>query len=256
MSKVIKGLVITGLSLALPMAAMAATFSNVQFDNGDVTVSGTGGSTVNAKFHIIVPVGQVIEYIQTDVIGDSLAPVDTSVGGSLGLQEGTHDVTVSVTLPPNTGTYTLNVKGAGIYGGVRAVSADDASAVTSTGSFGSALRVVADSDNTTNNGGGSTAPTWLSALLAQIQAQTAAILASINSHAAPVTPAPAGVCADLAAYGNLYQGATGQQVVQLQGLLLSKGASIPALAAGASFGYFGPQTAAALASVKSTNHCQ
>lgn len=224
-------------------SAFAATFSNVQFDNGDVTITGQGGSTVQATFHVIVPAGQVVEYIQTDVVGDSLAPVDTSVGGDLGLQEGTHDVTVSVKLPPNTGTYQLNVQGAGIYGAFRSISGNDN--VVGAASFSNALRVVADPNTTT--GGVNAPPSWFQTWFANWTTQ----------HPAPApVPAPvSGVCADLGQYMSLHMGSTGQQVVQLQGLLLSKGASIPALAAGASFGYFGSQTNAALMVVKGENHC-
>lgn len=46
-----------------------------------------------------------------------------------------------------------------------------------------------------------------------------------------------------------------QANVMLQGYLLGEGQSIPALAAGASFGYKGPQTNAALANYKAMNQC-
>lgn len=246
--KLIIGAVIGVVVALAPLAVFAATFSNVQFDNGDVTISGTGGSTVNATFHIIVPANQVVENIQTDVLGDSLAPVCTSVGDNLGLQEGTHDITVPVTLPPNTGTYTLSVQGAGIYGGIRSIDCSDN--VVGTASFGSALRVVADSSDTSIPTTGSTGDDFWTKLAGIFAAALKA-----NAPAPAPTPTVAQVCTDLGQYSALGQGSTGQSVVQLQGLLLSKGASIPALAAGASFGFFGPQTAAALASVKGQNSC-
>lgn len=236
----------SALALALPFVASAATFSNVQFDNGDVTVSGTGGSTVNATFHVIVPANQVVENIETDVIGDNLAPICTSVGGTLGLEEGTHDVTVSVKLPPNTGTYTLNVRGAGIFGGIRSIDCNDN--VVGTASFGGALRTVASGNSsTTGSGSSNTTPDWVAALMAQI----AALL-----HPATPTPTVDAKCAELTAHmnGAMY-GVKNQGNVVLQGYLLGEGESIPALAAGAAFGLWLNQTQAALMHFKSTHNC-
>lgn len=237
-----KKFIIAGaLALALPVLGMAATFSNVSFDNGDVTISGQGGSTVQATFHVIVPAGQVVEYIQTDVVGDSLAPVDTSVGGTLGLQEGTYDVAVSVKLPPNTGTYTLNVQGAGIYGGVRSISGNDN--VVGTASFSNSLRVVASSSNSTG-GDSSSMPSWLAALIAALKPAT--------------TPAPttSTKCTELnAKLVGTVDDTYNDSNVRLQGYLLSEGASIPALKAGASFGYKGPQTRSAVSVFKVLNGC-
>ena len=51
-------------AMLLPVFAMAATFTNVQFQNGDTTVSGQGGSTVQATLHIVVPANQVVEQIE------------------------------------------------------------------------------------------------------------------------------------------------------------------------------------------------
>lgn len=243
-----KYLVGLAVAMALPFAASAATFSNVQFDNGDVTVSGQGNSTVQATFHVIVPSGQVVEYIQTDVIGDNLAPVDTSVGGELGLQEGTHDVTLSVKLPPNTGTYTLNVQGAGIYGGIRSVSGNDN--VVGTGSFGSALRVVADTTATTG-GSSSDMPSWFSQFLA---------LFGAASHPATTTPVVtvSPKCEAIAPFLGATPYAYSSVGVQLQSaLLLDNPYSIPLLQAGSTvqMGYFGVQTHAALATYTATYHC-
>ena len=254
-NKILAGAI--GLLALLPAAAFAATFTNVQFDNGDVTVSGTGGSTVNATFHVIVPANQVIENIQTDVIGDNLAPVCTTVGDNLGLQEGTHDITLPVKLPPNTGTYTLSVQGSGIYGGIRSVDCNDT--VVGTASFSGALRVVSDNSNSTSSGGSTGTTSQWDALTATLQA----IVASLGKLTAPApTPAPTTgttVSAACTAYAQAVSGTVAgvrnDANVRLQGFLLSQGASIPALAAGASFGFFGPQTSAAVSWFLMGNHC-
>jgi len=241
MKKILTGSVI---ALALPFLALAASFTNVSFDNGDVTVQGTGGSTVNATFRVVVPAGQVVERVQTDVLGDNLAPVCTEVGGQLGLQEGTHDVTLSVKLPPNTGTYTLNVQGSGIYGAFRTV--DCTGDVVGTGSFGSALKVVASGSGSPTTGGSNSD---LMALIVALQAQIAALQN-------PVTPAPATACAALnAKLAGTVDNTYNDSNVRLQGFLLSEGANIPALKAGASFGFKGDQTRAAVNWYKSVKSC-
>lgn len=249
MNKIIKGLGVAALALALPVFVGAATFTNVQFNNGDVTVSGNGGSTVNAEFRVVIPSGQVVEYIQTDVLGDNLAPVDVSVGGTLGLQEGTHEVTIPVVLPPNTGTYSLSVQGAGIYGGIRAISGNDN--VVGNATFNNAIRVTADGNS--NTGGSTNAtPSWFTAWL---NGPFAALLTQIGGGGSG-SGNDTTECQDLTTkmIGAQY-GVYNAQNVKLQGFLLSEGMSIPALSAGASFGFYGPQTAAAISAYKSANGC-
>lgn len=239
-------------ALLFASSALAANFTNVAFDNGDVTISGQGGSSVNATLHLTVPANQVVEYIETDVIGDSLAPVCTQVGGDLGLQEGTHDVTVPVTLPPNTGTYTLQVKGAGIYGGIRSVDCNDN--VVGSAAFGNALRTVSNSDSTTTTGSTGSMPSWLAALIALLH---------------PATPAPAptpvpttsAVCTEFSSdLSTVSMGSTGDNVAKLQAFLLSKDPnSIPLIRSGAAkYGYFGSQTNSAVIAFRSnpTYNCQ
>jgi hypothetical protein len=239
------------LGFFLPAFALASTFSNVQFGNGDVTISGQGGSTVSATFHVIVPANQVVENIQTDVLSDNLAPVCTSVGGDLGLQEGTHDVTIAVKLPPNTGTYTLEVRGAGIFGGIRSIDCNDNQ--NGTASFSGALRTVDSNTTTTGSGSSTSAIDTLTALVAQLAAQVNAIIHPVT----PPVPTTSAACTAYAqANAGALMGMKNDANVRLQGFLLSQGASIPALAAGASFGFYGPQTMQAVAWFQSMNHCQ
>ena len=143
--------------------ANAASITNVEFGNGDVTIQGTGGSTVTAKLRIVVGAGEVVEKVQTDVLSDSLAPVCVEVGGEKGLEEGTHFVDVQVKLPPNTGTYTLEAKASGIYGAFKTV--DCTSNIVATASFGGALKVVGSSSGSIGGSGDTT----ISALLALIE---------------------------------------------------------------------------------------
>lgn len=245
----IKKLLISTIIAVSPLAVLAADITNVEFNNGDVTVDGKGGSTVQAEFRVVVPANEVVEYVQTDVDGDNLGPVDHSVGGSLGLQEGTHKVKVSVKLPPNTGTYDLDVQTAGIYGGIRAINGDDN--VNDNETFSDALRVVSSSSSSTNNDDEDSAPSWLSALLAQIQAQTAAILAAFQTAQTPVTPPVLSLCSQLST-------AQMSGTNAIQSFLMAHGQAGPFNAIGvyAPTGFYGPVTIAALSNFKWQNNCQ
>lgn len=171
-------------SVVFTGSASAATVTNIKFtDNNQVATEGISNSTKNVELRISVPALEVVEIVQLDVIGDSLAPMTpVTVGGELGLQEGIHTVILPVTLSPNTGYYPLEVRTAGIFGGQRAISIIDG--VTSVQSFPNAIRVVAApvvSTPTTPATTSEAAPTWLSALIAHSDAQFASILALIKA---------------------------------------------------------------------------
>lgn len=243
------------LMLAAPAMAFASSnISNIKFDNGQTTFSCTAGESVNVTFRVVVPAGEVAEIGQTDVISDSLAPsLPFQLGGELGLQEGPNDVSTSVTCPQNTGYYTVELRTAGIFGGLKAIAITDG--VTSLGSFSNALRVVASA-----SGSSSTGSTGSSAL-DQLSAAVAALAAQVNALLHPVTPpAPTGdakcvaIQPFLSAPGGTYSAAG----VQLQSsLLLDNPYAIPALKPGSSvpMGFRGPQTEAALSQYLALHHC-
>ena len=238
-------------SLVAPLGVLAASFPNVQFQNNQTTVEGTGGSTVTATFRVIVGANEVVEYIQTDVVGDSLAPVCTSIGGELGLQQGTHDVSLPIKLPQNTGTHTLEVQGSGIYGGFRAD--DCVGDVVGSASFGSALRVVSSSSTSSNS---NTSSSWTNMSFEQLIAALVLALKNAGIGSPPPAPVVSAKCAMLneKMIGTQY-GVRNNANVMLQGFLLSEGQSIPALTQGAAFGFYGSQTASALASFRAINGC-
>jgi len=227
--------------------ASAASITNVQFSNNQTTTSCTAGETVNMTFRVNVPSGEVVELGQVDVLGDNIAPALPSIlGGDLGLQEGPNDVQMSVICPQNTGYYSVQFNTAGIYGGQRAVTMSDG--VTSSATFSNAIRVTA-----TGTTSGSTTVGSNDAI-SQLQAMVAALIAKLNPT--PATPVTSTKCAALAEHmGGAMFGVKNQANVTLQGYLLGEGASIPALAAGASFGFWGPQTQAALVAFKAANGC-
>lgn len=246
------------VSVMLPLATFASSFPNIKFDNGQTTTDCTAGQTVNFTARVNVPSGEVVEKIQVDVLSDSLAPaLAQDVGGTLGLQEGQHDVSLTAPCPQNTGYYTIEVRGAGIFGGQRSNSITDG--VVSVNTFSNALRVVASGSTGGNNSPQDTAPNWLTALMAQMQAQMAALIASLKPGTGGGVPVPP-VSSSCQAYKESKMGAVrnvyNDANIRLQGFLLSKGASIPALAAGAAFGFWGDQTESARVWFNSTNNCE
>lgn len=240
--------------LVMPLAAFAATFPNLKFSNNQTTTDCTAGQTVNFVARLNVPSGQVVEKVQTDVISDNIAPeLAGDVGGELGLQEGQHDVNLSVICPQNTGYYTIEVRGSGVFGGQRANSITDG--VISVNTFSNALRVVASTNTSSSTSNGETS--MLSSLMNQLAALIVALKEGIGGAPAlaPVS-ATSPVCAayktaKVGTQMSVYNDAN----VRFQGFLLSQGASIPALAEGASFGFYGPQTASADAWFQSINQC-
>lgn len=239
------------IAFAFASTASAASFTNVEFQNGDVTVQGTGGQTVTAKVRVVVGAGEVVEKIQSDVISDSLAPVCVEVGGEKGLEEGTHFVDLQVKLPPNTGTYTLAVQGSGIFGAFKTV--DCTSNVVGSASFGSALKVVGAGTGSSDSSIGANLYQTLLESIALLKAQIAAIQ---NPAPKPVDSKCAALTAKMA--GTMMgqtQAWDGSPNSKLQGFLLAEGMSIPALTKGAAFGFYGPQTAGALSSYKAANAC-
>jgi len=238
---------IFSLVVFAPVAAFAATITNVEFSNGDVTIDGKGGNTTQATLRIVVPASEVVEYVQTDVLGDGLGPVNHSVGGTLGLQEGTHNVKVPVKFPPNTATYDLYNQTAGIYGGIRSVDGDDG--VNGSITFTGALRTVSSSSSSSSSE---------ESAISNLEQQIALLFDKLDNLLNPTTSSPS-ISESCKAYNTSKMGAMfgvySPQNTKLQGFLLSQGASIPALEAGASFGFYGPQTQAAMNWFASMNTC-
>lgn len=229
--------------VALPFAASAATISNPVFSNGDTTISGTGGSTVSGTFTLTVGSTEAVEFVRTQ--SDPSQPfVDTSVMGDKGYQEGTYtNVPFTVKLPPNTGTYYPNVQTAGIWGGIRSISGGD-SVNAGPVNLGT-IRVVA-SGSTSSTPSGIPDSVWEK------------FLAWMNGSTGSTTPPPAvnPKCAALAIkLAGAMPGTKTNGNAVLQGYLIGEGASIPALAAGAAYGFYGNQTANAVAWFKSVNSC-
>lgn len=251
----IKKLLISAVIAFAPLAAFAASFTNIEFQNGDVTIQGTGGTVVTAKVRLVIPANQVVEKVQTDVLGDNLGPVCVDVGGDKGLEEGTHYVNLDFKLPPNTGTYSAQVQGSGIYGAFKTVDCTS-DVVAPAMSFTNALKVVSNSSNSSSSSSSNdSAPAWLSALLAQIQANMAALIAALKP-VVPPTPAPGTGGAGNPICSQLLSAQAGGTSA-LQGFLMAHGQASPFHAIGvySPTGFYGSATIHALSMFKTENSC-
>lgn len=252
--------------LALPFVA-SASVNNVLFDNGTGNTTVSSGSSLNVHL-FVTSSGTDVESILVKFPGAG-GMAEQGVCYDINPDQiGTSpvngwDITFPVVAPVNSGTWPVSFATYGIAG-----DGADNTCSGSVGfgptSFSGRVTVVADnsSGTVTQNSGGSGiggSSSWQVAF-AQLQAQMSASLASLNAAIAalvhPTTPAPSGVCTTLAQYTSMATpNARTEANVKLQGYLLSQGASIPALAAGASFGFDGPQTQSAVAWFSLTNHC-
>lgn len=236
---IIKKSIAVALALGFALPAMAATVSNPLFSNGQTTIDATGGTTVNGTFTLTVGAGEVVEYLRAQP--DTYPFTDTSVGGTLGYQEGVYtNVPFSVKVPPNTGTYNVTEQGAGIYGGNRAINGGD-NVVFGALNVGT-VRVVA---------GGTTGSSVIPGSIDDLLAQISALKDIVAQLIASAHPAPASACVEFNQFSYLHFGMSG--AAGLQNFLINHGQG-GVITYGAT-GYFGNQTATAVSNFVSANHC-
>lgn len=216
--------------LVMAMPVSAATISDARFSNNQTSIDATGNSTVSGTVILTVGAGEVVEWFRLLPAGNPFTEV--SVGGSMGYQEGVYtNVPFSVKVPPNTGTYNIDLQGAGIYGGNRSINGGDNVVVGPT-SVGT-VRVISGGSSTTNPPVGDSDDAFWTKL--------ATLIATIFKANQPTEPAKPAYCAALAMYAGVSYGMSGPQVSGLQGTLIANGFAIPAGATG----YYGNQTLAA-----------
>lgn len=249
--------------LIFPISAFASvSVNNILFDNGTGNITTAAGSQVNVQLYVNTSGTNDVEsifvkfpnaggiaqqgvcYDVTDQVGES--PVNGWV------------FNFPVTVPVNAGIWDITLSTHGTNG-----DAADNTCTTSadtTQTFTGRVTVTADNSvgNPTGNSGGS-GNTGSTGSLAALQALVAQLAAQVQAILHPVTPPAPTASSACSAYAqanmgtqpNVYSDAN----VRLQGFLLSQGASIPALKAGASFGFYGNQTTAAVGWFNSLNHC-
>ncbi len=254
-------------ALALPALTSAMTVTNVLFDNGAGNVGVNGGEQVT--MHAFV----------TSATNENVQSVFVKFPGAGGLaQQGQcytvnppklgespvngWDVSVPVTAPQYEGSWPVVVAIHGINGNGDATDSQcTESAVTTSPQFDNRVIVSGNLSTgtlTTNSGGTGTSGGGVTGSLSALIAQLGALIASLSSHptTTPPTTNTSTACTQLNTL--LAQASAGTRSTansKLQGFLLFQGESIPALAAGASFGFFGTQTQNAVSMFELQNSC-
>ena len=254
----IVGFIASASMLAVAVPAFAANLDGQAiFPGNQNQVWENPNDSVSIRLVLEAETGEVIHAVEFNFIdGGNLSSVCKDISNFEGAQDRT--VTTSVNVPPNTGDYGMEInvfhtdtmQEANARTGSAACQGDNDSVYNE----GNVVHVVPNgSSNNSNNNDGNTSgnsdeeiPSWLAALLAALG------IGGTNTPAPTVSPKCAELNAKLVGtVDNTYNDAN----VRLQGFLLSEGASIPALKAGASFGYKGDQTRAAVSWFKTTNQC-
>lgn len=274
MTKTLNKVSVVGAVLAfalsmIPLAASAAT--NITFLN----FPGTGpnatiqaGDTVDTKVTFDLTSNSELESMSLQIVDNN--------GNDIGMPETCFDVSDRVvsgtftrvgsfdTTGGTEGTFGVRVRGYGVTG--PGTDNNCGGTVNDNQYFSNRLTLTEDQNNggnANNTGAGQNNSGSVSGSTAgSSQAQMTALIALLTKLVAggtvgsgTTTTASAACTAYAQANGGTQMGVYNDANVRLQGFLLSQGASIPALKAGASFGFYGPQTQAAVAWFNSTNHC-
>lgn len=247
--------VVMALSFALP--ALAAV-NNVLFDNGTGNTTVSSGDQMNVNLYV-TSAGTDVESVFVKFPGAGgiaeqgvcydITPDQTGtspVGGWV--------INFPVTAPVNSGTWPISFATYGISGDGADNTCSGAVGFGPT-SFTGRVTVIASNSSgiQTQNSGGTMASNSVLQSLTNLVAQ---LTAQVQGLLHPAATAPSTACASYTqANSGTQMGVYSDANVRLQGFLLSQGASIPALKAGASFGFYGPQTASAVSWFNGMNNC-
>ena len=250
------------LALLAPMAAFASvnidTLNGLVFDTNNgwsPSVGGSAGDTVKARVNLDVTSDSDVNAISWDFIGDFL-PRECVQFPEITQSISNVPIEFDLRLPSTLGTHDLQIKAYGVDGPNQSFACSDSDIVDSE-TFSDRVTVLLDStvSGSVVGGGsysGSQGSSQMNAVLAALQA----ILVKLTNLAPTTPPSTNAKCTALAekSVGTAY-GVRNSANVVLQGFLLGEGQSIPALAAGASFGFYGSQTQAAVSNYKAVNGC-
>lgn len=252
----------TSLVMLAPLSALASTTQTFLTLNGDTNASVGKGDTVEAKLQFNNTGNSTVQSVWVEIPGSGFPGECLDVEDQN--QTGPHTVTFNVnTTGASEGIWDIKTTRYGIDSPGTGANNDCDSTIGSNSShtFFSQLTITSGQstgNNSNNTGGGNSGhATGTTDPLAAIMTALQAIITKLTAAPAP-TPVPttsaACVAYAQAAAGSM-PGARNDANVRLQGFLLSQGAQIPALAAGASFGFDGPQTEAARSGFVAQNHC-
>lgn len=257
-----KMIALGAFAVALLFAGTASAAVNfdgiapVVFDNGDgweSNVDTSAGDTIRARLILDITGDSDVNAVSYDFIGDFIPKVCIQLPNEQTQSINDFPVEIDMVAPKTAGSWDVQFVAYGNDGPETDFNCTNA---VDTQNVNDRVIVNVGSVNTagsTGGGSGVVGNSVLSQLMAQV-AELAKVVANMGKPATP--PAASGKCAALASkMTGAIQGTTASGNIVLQGYLLSEGANIPALAAGAAFGFYGPQTAAAVSWFKSVNAC-
>lgn len=257
----LKKLFVSTLIAVSPLVALASVdfdgIAPIVFDNGngwESSVDGDAGDIVQAKAIIDVTSDDDVNAISWDFIGDFL-PKECVQFGEVTQSVSDLPIEFDIKLPSTVGSHDLQLKVYGVNGAGR-----DFNCTNDVDTINVNDRLVVNIGNTNtsgNSGGGSStggstvesAPAWLSVLLAQIQANMAALIAALKPVTPPTPPTGGtGSLCSMIPYGNTFA---------LQAFLMANGHAGPFNAIGvyAPTGFRGPITEQALSNFRAQNSC-
>lgn len=254
MSKIVKGLAIAGMSLALPLSAFAATNLTFLTVDGLANTSVNVGDSINAKVTYAITSNDDVESLDWELVGSGLPPQCVDIADQI--NTGTFHPQFEMNTDGATGgTFDVKVRLYGVNGsGVDQTCGDGPN---DTMTFTNRISIAEDGNDTgigsgtgnTGNGSGTVS-------------QMDKLIALITAMLHPTTPAPTtnSVCTEYASLssGLSYGSDTrqGGRVGQLQSFLMYKGFNIPLLSSNqAPYGFYGSQTSSAASGFVAANHC-
>lgn len=252
----------SAVAMLLPfMASASVNFDNIApvvFDNGngwESNVDSSAGDTIKAKLIVDVTGDDDLNAVSYDFIGDFIPKVCIQLSQEQSQSINDFPVEIDMVAPNTPGSWDVQFVAYGNNGPELDFNCTNA---VDTQNINDRVIVNVSTSNTGGSTGGG-AGTVGNSLLAQLQAQLAALATAVANITKPVTPAPSasGKCAALAnKMSGAQYGTRNSANIVLQGYLLGESMQIPALAAGASFGFWGPETNSALMQYKAINACQ
>ena len=255
--KIISALIGAAVVLIPTSSAFAMTVDSLTFDNGTPNIVTNPGDTINATAYFTLSGSDQLDTVSVEFPGYGSAEQCFRVDPAL-LQPGASlPVPINnLLVPNNAGAWNILIKGYSETWPSLDTQCDPSNQKSSK-TFSEVVNVTANSVTTINGNGNFSGNNGTSTSQNNQLSQLIALLtALISKQTTTPPPTTSAVCTAYAqASAGAMQGVTNSANVRLQGFLLSQGESIPALAAGASFGFFGQQTAAANSTFQAANHC-
>lgn len=251
---VLGALALFAVSLAVPSSALAVSITDLTI-GGNPNITGTVNQNVTVRVRAELGFGEDVESVMTNFLEDDLAPVCFDVQDEI--SEGIREFDVRVKLPRSSGNYDLEVTTFGLSGAGTSQDCQPGDENGGPTEFDDQFTVVYNNDSTSGSGSGNTVQSGgasssngnsndqkLQSLIDLITLWIAKMTPPTGTGGGGTALCPAVVLSSLSI------GSTGPQVVQLQSWLMSHGYPIPALSAGAAYGYYGPQTSNAVYQLK------